>query len=56
MGNALILENLTWRELEEVRHRIELVVMPLGSTEQHGPNTTPATDTVRAREMGRLIG
>lgn len=56
MGNALILENLTWRELEEVRHRIELVVMPLGSTEQHGPNTTLATDTVRAREMGRLIG
>ncbi len=53
---ALILENLTWVELEAVKDTIELVIVPLGATEQHGPNTTMATDTVRAREMAKIIG
>jgi len=53
---ALILEELTWVELSEVKDQVELVIIPLGSTEQHGPNTTLATDTVRARAMGELIG
>ncbi len=55
-NKALILEELTWVELDAVKDQVELVVMPLGATEQHGPNTTLATDTVRARAMGKLIG
>jgi len=54
--SALILEELTWIELEAVKDQVKLVVLPLGATEQHGPNTTLATDTVRARAMGKLIG
>lgn len=53
---ALILEELTWVELDKVKEDIELVIVPLGATEQHGPNTTFATDTVRARAMAKLIG
>lgn len=54
--SALILEEMTWVELEAVKDQIELVIIPLGSTEQHGPNTTLATDTVRARKMGEILG
>jgi len=53
---ALILEEMTWVELDAIKDEVELVIIPLGSTEQHGPNTTLATDTVRARAMGKLIG
>ncbi|MDM8533186.1 creatininase family protein [Clostridiaceae bacterium HSG29] len=56
MNKALILEELTWVEFDAVKDQVELVIIPLGSTEQHGPNTTLATDTVRARAMGKLIG
>lgn len=56
MSKALIMEELTWIELENKKEKIELVIVPLGSTEQHGPNTTLATDTVRAREMAKMIG
>lgn len=53
---ALILDEMTWVEFDQVKDQVELVIIPLGSTEQHGPNTSLATDTVRARAMGRLIG
>lgn len=56
MSNALMLEQLTWPELDEVRDEIELVIFPLGATEQHGPNTSLATDTVRARALTKMIG
>lgn len=56
MKKALILEELTWVEFDRVKNEVELVIIPLGATEQHGPNTTMATDTVRARAMGKLIG
>jgi creatinine amidohydrolase len=56
MSKAMIMENMTWVEIEEIREKIELVIVPLGATEQHGPNTTLATDTVRAHEMAKMIG
>lgn len=56
MTKALILEELTWVEFDKVKDQVELVIVPLGSTEQHGPNTSLATDTVRAEAMGRIIG
>lgn len=56
MGKALILENMTWKELDEIKDKIELVIVPVGSTEQHGPNTTLDTDTIRARIISEMIG
>ena len=46
-----VLAEMTWPELNQAVEEIELVVIPVGSTEQHGPNSTFATDTVRAHEF-----
>ena len=56
MSKALLLEHMTWPELDRIKDKIELVIVPLGSTEQHGPNTTFATDTLRARAVAELVG
>lgn len=46
-----VLWEMTWPELEAAAPEISLVVVPVGSTEQHGPNTTFGTDSIRAYEF-----
>lgn len=46
-----VLWEMTWPELEAALAEIRLVVIPVGSTEQHGPHATFATDSVRAYEF-----
>ena len=53
---ALILEEITTSELKKYIDNIKIAVVPTGSCEQHGPNTTFATDTVRAYEIAKLLG
>ncbi len=53
---ALILEEITTSELEKHIDNIKIAIVPTGSYEQHGPNTTFATDTVRAYEIAKLLG
>jgi creatinine amidohydrolase len=53
---ALILDELIWPELEEILPQVELAVVPVGSCEQHGPNTTYNTDTARAYNFAKMIG
>lgn len=54
-GNRLALEDLTWPEVRDALSGIEAVVIPTGSTEQHGPNTSFWTDTGRADGFCKLI-
>lgn len=51
-----VLDEMIWPEVDAVREKIKMVVIPTGSCEQHGPNTTFATDTVRAYEFCKLLG
>ena len=51
-----VLDEMIWPEVDEVKEKIKMVVIPTGSCEQHGPNTTFATDTVRAYEFCKLLG
>ncbi len=53
---ALILENMIWPEVEEALPDIEIAIVPVGSCEQHGPNTTFVTDTARAYAFAKLLG
>ena len=46
--DKLIMNNLTWPELEAEMKHIKVALVPVGSCEQHGPNTTFATDAARA--------
>jgi creatinine amidohydrolase len=49
--NRYVLWEMTWPELEAASNEIALVVIPVGSTEQHGPNSTFGTDSIRAYEF-----
>lgn len=54
--DALILENMIWPEVEKALPDIEIAIVPVGSCEQHGPNTTFVTDTARAYAFAKLLG
>ena len=55
----LLLSELTTLEVERLRDRIELVLLPFGATEQHGPHLALGTDTFIAdafcREASRRL-
>lgn len=50
------LELCTWPEVEEYLARDRVVIVPIGSTEQHGPNGILGTDFVCAEEIARRVG
>ena len=53
--DRLILEDMIWPEVAEVLPEIKVALIPVGSCEQHGPNTTFVTDTVRAYRIAKLL-
>ena len=53
---ALILEEMIHPEVAEILPKVEIAVVPVGSCEQHGPNTTYTTDTARAYAFCKLLG
>jgi len=52
----LMINEMTWVDVQKAMDDIKMVVIPVGSCEQHGPNTTFATDTARAEEFCKLLG
>ena len=56
-GNPLyLLAEMTWPELKEALDTVDLAVIPLGATEQHGPHGTFAVDTGRAEGFAHRLG
>jgi len=51
----LVLGEMTWPEVDRKLAKIRVAVVPVGSCEQHGPNTTFTTDTDRAYEFCKLL-
>ncbi len=49
----LVLANLSWPEVEEVREQVEVVLLPVGSNEQHGPNLALSMDISASYEFCR---
>ncbi len=52
----MLLQHLTWQEVETYLGRSNAVIMPLGSTEQHGPNGLIGTDAICAEVIARGVG
>jgi creatinine amidohydrolase len=52
-GPDLVLANLSWPEVDQIRERVEVVLIPVGSNEQHGPNLAVSMDIVGASEFCR---
>jgi creatinine amidohydrolase len=53
--NPLILQEMTWPEVKEYLARTDMVIIPIGSTEQHGPHLPLGTDCFEAFEMAEQI-
>jgi creatinine amidohydrolase len=52
-GQGLVLAELSWPEIREIRDRVELVLLPVGSNEQHGPNLAVNMDIASCAEFCR---
>lgn len=50
---GLLLADLSWPEIREIRDQVELVLLPVGSNEQHGPNLAVKMDIAAAAEFCR---
>lgn len=48
-------EQLTWREVAALRRRLDMAILPVGSTEQHGPHLAMDTDTVSAQRLAEAV-
>jgi len=49
--NVKAFENQTWKEAREAITRGVVVILPVGSTEAHGPHLPLATDVIISEEM-----
>lgn len=47
---------MTWREVERYLERSRAVLIPIGSTEQHGPNGILGTDCISAEAIASRVG
>jgi creatinine amidohydrolase len=45
------LGELTWREADELKQQQPIVLVPIGSTEAHGPHLPLATDAILSEEL-----
>ena len=52
----MLLQYATWMEAEAYLKRSNAIIMPIGSTEQHGPNGLIGTDALCAEVIARGIG
>jgi len=46
----------TWLEVEEYLQRCQAIIIPTGSTEQHGPMGLIGTDALCAQTISRVVG
>jgi len=52
---SLLLQEMSWVDVKEYLKKSDMVIIPLGSTEQHGPHLPLGTDTYRATGMAGRI-
>ena len=53
---CLYLHEMTWPEVKAALPNVKAAIIPVGSTEQHGPHATFQMDTSCSREFSRLLG
>lgn len=52
----MLMENLTWKQIERYLRRREDIIIPIGSTEEHGYHLPLATDTIIAHRVAEEVG
>jgi creatinine amidohydrolase len=54
-AKALVLQEMSWTDVAEYLKTNDMVIIPLGSTEQHGPHLPLGTDFYEAMGMSKKI-
>jgi creatinine amidohydrolase/Fe(II)-dependent formamide hydrolase-like protein len=54
-AKPLVLQEMTWTDVKDYLSRDDMVIIPLGSTEQHGPHLPLGTDYYQAFEIVKRI-
>jgi creatinine amidohydrolase len=54
-ANPLVLQEMTWTDVREYLDASDMVIVPLGATEQHGPHLPLGTDYYEALGMSKII-
>lgn len=54
-NKPLILQEMTWKEVKDYLKSSDMVIIPIGSTEQHGPHLPLGTDYYEATEISKMI-
>ena len=54
-SKSLILQEMTWTDVRDYLKDNDMVIIPLGSTEQHGPHLPLGTDCYEATGISKLI-
>jgi creatinine amidohydrolase len=54
-GPTLLIEHLSWPEVDAIRGDVEVVLIPVGSNEQHGPNLSVNFDIAHSAEFCRRV-
>jgi creatinine amidohydrolase len=54
-AKALVLQEMSWTDVAEYLKTNDMVIIPLGSTEQHGPHMPLGTDFYEAMGMSKMI-
>lgn len=52
----MLLQHATWPEVEAYLGKYKGIIIPIGSTEQHGPSGLIGTDALTAEIIGRRVG
>lgn len=52
-SNGIMLSDLSWPEVRDLKQSAELVLLPVGSNEQHGPNLSLSMDIAASTEFCR---
>ena len=55
-ASSVRLDLLTWPEVEEYLNSCKAIILPIGSTEQHGPTGAIGTDAITAQAVAIQIG
>ena len=54
-GKPLVLQEMSWTDVKDYLKTSDMVIIPLGATEQHGPHMPLGTDYYEAMGMSKLI-
>ncbi len=50
---SVLMNEMTWKEFESKKDNV--VILPIGSTEQHGPHLPLSTDSIIAEEIAKIF-